>query len=356
MKLLGAGVLALLLFFLIFNLNTSPQNPTASTPQTPVIETEAEVAIPIDYTNHYFYGESLHLEVGQPIEQYELIAKKTQKVTTFTQHALDQGIELQTLAVGTYTIQVDGQQVVSTTPIEQTWYTITRKKAAKKVTLQTQADVLTLKVERVSSLPSEVYDIVIDPGHGGIDSGTQGYGLYESEEVLQLSLYMKEKLEKKGFKVKITRSTDEDPAGDETFNSERSPYYPNGRIEQIYTSQAKLFISNHLNATESSLANGFQLYSSFLATNTLAQKMSTAMQAIGMEYSLLDDPGAQGEGTFKTTDVCVERIEGEQHCRYPQEDYYFTVRESGGIATSAQKLQLYNENYQTTPNFGAQGI
>ncbi|MGL5384061.1 MAG: hypothetical protein ACRDCC_11315, partial [Culicoidibacterales bacterium] len=46
----------------------------------------------------------------------------------------------------------------------------------------------------------------------------------------------------------------------------------------------------------------------------------------------------------------------EQHCRYPQEDYYFTVRESGGIATSAQKLQLYNENYQTTPNFGAQGI
>lgn len=160
----------------------------------------------------------------------------------------------------------------------------------------------------------------------------------------------------KSVNVKITRSTDEDPAGDETFNSERSPYYPNGRIEQIYTSQAKLFISNHLNATESSLAHGFQLYSAFLATNTLAQKMSTAMQAIGMEYSSLDDPGAQGEGTFKTTDVCVERIEGEQHCRYPQEDYYFTVRESGGIATSARKLQLYNENYQTTPNFGAQGI
>lgn len=63
MKLLGAGVLALLLFFLISNLNTSLQNPTASTPQTPVIATE--VGIPIDYTNHYFYGESLHLEVGQ---------------------------------------------------------------------------------------------------------------------------------------------------------------------------------------------------------------------------------------------------------------------------------------------------
>ncbi|MGL4973241.1 MAG: hypothetical protein ACRC6H_08855, partial [Culicoidibacterales bacterium] len=113
MKLLGAGVLALLLFFLISNLNTSLQNPTASTPQTPVVATE--VGIPIDYTNHYFYGESLHLEVGQLIEQYELIAQKTQKVTTFTQHALDQGIELPTLAVGTYTIQVDGQQVVSTT-------------------------------------------------------------------------------------------------------------------------------------------------------------------------------------------------------------------------------------------------
>ncbi|MGL4952749.1 MAG: N-acetylmuramoyl-L-alanine amidase family protein [Culicoidibacterales bacterium] len=308
------------------------------------------------FEDYYFYGESLHLELEQPIQAYQLINLKTNETFVFESQALDQGIELATLPVGTYTLFVNGSNVISDVPMTQTWYTMTRKKRAKMITLEADEQRLLLEVTTVKKLPDEVYDIVIDPGHGGLDSGTTGYGLYESDEVLKISKYLQEQLTKKGFKVKLTRTTDVEPAGDESFNGEESPYYENGRIEQVYASQAKIFISNHLNATESSLASGFQLYSSYLTTNTLAQTLADSMLAIGMEASTLDNPGARGSGTFQTTDVCVERIEGEQHCRYEEEDYYFTVRESGGEATSAQKLQLYNKSYQSIPNYGAQAV
>ena len=75
-----------------------------------------------------------------------------------------------------------------------------------------------------------------------------------------------------------------------------------------------------------------------------------------MEAATHDNPGAQGEGTFTKVDTCIERITGQQSCRDTEEDYLYAIRESGGELTSAQKLVLYNFAYESTPNFGAEGI
>ncbi|MFG1445334.1 N-acetylmuramoyl-L-alanine amidase [Xanthobacter agilis] len=79
--------------------------------------------------------------------------------------------------------------------------------------------------------------IVIDPGHGGIDSGTTGYSSYtEKSIVLETGLALRDKLEKTGvYRVVMTRSTD--------------TFIPLGeRVRIARAHQAALFISLHADA------------------------------------------------------------------------------------------------------------
>ncbi|MCQ2097129.1 MAG: N-acetylmuramoyl-L-alanine amidase [Fibrobacter sp.] len=54
----------------------------------------------------------------------------------------------------------------------------------------------------------EVKTIVIDPGHGGKDSGALGAKAQEKDIVLAVGKLLKKELEKEGFKVKMTRDKD----------------------------------------------------------------------------------------------------------------------------------------------------
>ena len=54
----------------------------------------------------------------------------------------------------------------------------------------------------------EVKTIVIDPGHGGKDTGAQGKNTNEKDIVLAVGKLLKKELEKEGFKVKMTRDKD----------------------------------------------------------------------------------------------------------------------------------------------------
>ncbi len=79
--------------------------------------------------------------------------------------------------------------------------------------------------------------IVIDPGHGGIDTGTTGYSSYaEKNIVLETGLVLRDKLEKLGiYRVVMTRSTD--------------TFIPLGeRVRIARAHQAALFISLHADA------------------------------------------------------------------------------------------------------------
>jgi N-acetylmuramoyl-L-alanine amidase len=56
---------------------------------------------------------------------------------------------------------------------------------------------------------SEAFDtIVIDPGHGGHDSGAKGVYGYEKDFTLKLGMLLKADMEKRGIKVVMTRSDD----------------------------------------------------------------------------------------------------------------------------------------------------
>lgn len=95
--------------------------------------------------------------------------------------------------------------------------------------------------------------IVIDPGHGGKDPGAIGRttGIYEKVLALKASMSLKKELEKEGFKVYLTRSTDEYISLYE-------------RANMANELNADLFVSVHINAHSKTSVKGVEvLYSPY---------------------------------------------------------------------------------------------
>ncbi|MFZ1106144.1 MAG: N-acetylmuramoyl-L-alanine amidase [Hyphomicrobiaceae bacterium] len=91
--------------------------------------------------------------------------------------------------------------------------------------------------------------IVIDPGHGGHDSGARKFGTIEKDVVLSFSLKLREKLNETGFyKVLMTRDTD-------VF----VPLDARRRFGERH--QAALFIAIHADYTQRASARGATIYS-----------------------------------------------------------------------------------------------
>jgi len=90
--------------------------------------------------------------------------------------------------------------------------------------------------------------VVIDPGHGGKDPGAVSpRGLKEKIINLQISKYLKQELQKQGFKVFLTRDKD-------NYLSLRQ------RVDFARKNNADLFISIHTNSSHSQKLSGAEIY------------------------------------------------------------------------------------------------
>ncbi len=107
------------------------------------------------------------------------------------------------------------------------------------------------------------YVVVIDPGHGGDDTGAIGPGGIEEKEVaLSLALKVADELRSSGFKVLLTR------ADDRFIPLEDRTAFANGN-------GADLFISIHANAAASRDANGVEtFFLNFEATDEDARRVA----------------------------------------------------------------------------------
>ena len=114
------------------------------------------------------------------------------------------------------------------------------------------------------------YTIMIDPGHGGKDSGTMWGGIKEKTVVLKIARRVYQKLRTFGFKVKMTRYKD---------------YYVTlkGRIKKANKINADLFISIHANATSKKsrikIAHGIETYFLQNTRNARAKRVAAKENA-----------------------------------------------------------------------------
>ena len=104
--------------------------------------------------------------------------------------------------------------------------------------------------------------IVLDAGHGGHDPGARSNGINEAELVLDVTLRLRELLEKQpGFEVTLTRSTDEFIALEE-------------RTAIANRRGADLFLSIHANASRNPRARGIETYFLNFASNPEAEAVA----------------------------------------------------------------------------------
>jgi len=208
--------------------------------------------------------------------------------------------------------------------------------------------------------PDNIYDIVIDPGHGSSkDSGAVQGNVYEKDINLAISLKLKESLEKENFKVLLTRMEDVNP----------SPYGHNGRAVLPNQVKAKLFISVHANSTGyQMIKGGVEIYASPNMEYDLAKKFADNIKEYAnTTYSpqvtnrVLDGVYVR---TLSNSDInsskALAKAKGYEFYSNITNNtpWYFYNRETGGYMTGAY-MDGRNTDYPPNPyynsNMGVEG-
>ena len=164
--------------------------------------------------------------------------------------------------------------------------------------------------------------VVIDPGHGGTDSGALGNNQKEKDYTLKISKYMYDRFKELGIPVAITRDTDTTLSPTERVNTILSKFGNDPNV---------IVISNHLNSGGGS---GAEVIYALRNNNTLAN-------------NILDN--------IKNTGQKVRRTYQRRLPSNMTKDYYFIHRNTGntepliveyGFIDDKNNIDFLNNNYQ----------
>ena len=190
-----------------------------------------------------------------------------------------------------------------------------------------------------SSLPEDVYDIVIDAGHGGTDSGEKSGIVTEADITFEYANKLKTKLEENGYKVKLTR--DDDNSSGFTYTD---MYADDGRITIANESKAKLMISFHVNNNQNIGLRGLEVYAPSKSNLDFAITLARNVVAgSGLEFSN-NNSFKKADGVYVrnyTENMIKNAADSAKNKGYEPYNintdtpYLYTIREVGGIATNA---------------------
>ena len=243
------------------------------------------------------------------------------------------------------------------------YYTFTRNKRNNKIYINfgtyNNIPFMGLNITKTKKLPENVYDVVIDPGHGGSDSGAINGRYQEADIVLDYAKDLKSKLEDLGLKVLLTRDGTEADDEDTVYNI----YDEDGRVTMANKSGAKIILSLHLNSNDVEITEGgVEIYAGPNSDLTFAKLLATnIVNLANTSYSQMEiDKEAEG--------VYVRRIEVDRNRTssftrnytgiFNSIPYLFIIRETGGIATGAYvdgTNPSYGENKYRNSNVGLEG-
>ena len=245
------------------------------------------------------------------------------------------------------------------------YYTVTKEKSNRKVEVnfkkktynEKQYSYMKVSIKE-NELPEEIYDIVIDAGHGGTDIGVKSGEDTEEAITLEYAKLLKENLEKNGYKVKLTR----DDRNTKTY-TDTNMYDIVGRITTACKTKAKLMISLHINNGEKNL-KGFEIYTPCKTNFDFANDLSRRIK----EYSTIsfsnNSSYREYDGVYMKnfTENVIKEFENTAHKKgyepYPitiNTPYLYTIREVGGMATNAYvdgRNEAYSANMYYNSNFG----
>lgn len=286
---------------------------------------------------------------------------------------INEGINLEEIAEGKYVLLLkittkDNQTKYYTFENKSEckdleYYTITKQNSNRKINIDFS------KYEKIpyiqikstdTKLPDEVYDISIDPGHGGSDPGAMNGKYKEAEFAMKYSLALKKSLEELGLKVMLTRDGTEDTSEDSKF-SVYSVYDKDGRVNLVGKSKAKYNLSIHLNSLDVKTISGTEIYAPNNANLDIAQAFAdNIVKMANTTYSTRSiDKVSNGVYVRTYTDEEIQKSnESAKKAGYEpypittNTPYLYMIREVGGKTTGAyvdgrNKRYGKNEYYQS---------
>ena len=167
-----------------------------------------------------------------------------------------------------------------------------------------------------------VRKVIIDPGHGGTDSGATGNNLLEKDYNLLISKYMYDRFKELGIPVAITRDSDTTLSPTDRVNT---------ILNKFGNSSDVILISNHVN---SGGGEGAEVIYALRNRDTLARR-------------ILENIGAAGQETRK---YYQRRLPSDT-----SKDYYFIHRNTGnlepliveyGFIDNTKDVEFLKENYK----------
>lgn len=167
-----------------------------------------------------------------------------------------------------------------------------------------------------------VRKVIIDPGHGGTDSGATGNNLLEKDYNLLISKYMYDRFKELGVPVAITRDSDTTLSPTDRVNT---------ILNKFGNSSDVILISNHVN---SGGGEGAEVIYALKNRDTLAKR-------------ILENIGATGQTTRK---YYQRRLPSDT-----SKDYYFIHRNTGnlepliveyGFIDNTKDVEFLKENYK----------
>lgn len=318
------------------------------------IESESQMVI----SDYFFYGENLNLrKAAYHGENDDEMIGKTVKLVNLCSgepylfnldNKIDHQINVSELPNGFYELyyvyNLSDQRIVMDRAVNEVFHTMTRNSQSKKVELiadnnYTKQEVplksypLYLKVDS-DIVQHDSLDIMLDPAGGnddyglGIDWGYQANGLNESDEMYSAALALKERLEKYGLIVGITK---------DSANHEIDTYGVNGRLAKAYNKHAKLYINLQFNSMANTDIRGMEIihssFSSSQLANTLMYDLKKNVNVVG---STLYTSSGSVDGVISASQTDCD--DGSV-C-----DDVIQIRESGGKATKAGECSENTRN------------
>jgi len=285
---------------------------------------------------------------------------------------INAGINLDTIPLGNYVVLLKettkndkGEDINkyhhfknATTYSNMEYYTMTRKDENgenynNKVdfAFDTFREYSFLKIDvRRSSLPNNVYDIILDPGHGGSDPGAVNGKYHEADFNLKYALALKERLEELGLKVKLTRESD--------INIKT--YGEGSRTGIPYETGAKLMLSLHQNSGNK-YARGVEIYMAYGDNSHMAKKLADNIATRTSSGYSNNNINKVAEGVylrvFTESDIANSTKQAAKkgwtyYTQKPNTTYYYFIRETGGYMTKGF-VDGRNPDYEANPYINA---
>ena len=356
------------------------------------IETDAYVNVNryIVYGTHFNIEGDIDIHDTNSIDSVEVVAKtasgeeigidteythENNQLSFSTLKEINTGLDLESLKVENYYILLKVRFLNNETKYYSLsndseygnieYYTLTRNHTNNRIyidfTTINNMPILGFHITTVKELPDNVYDVVIDPGHGGSDVGAVNGRYMESEIALDCALELKKQLEAIGLKVLLTRDGTESEEEYTMYNI----YDEDGRVTMANESHAKILISLHLNSNLSdNVDGGVEIYASSNSDVTLAKKLAdNIVETAKTEYSTNQTDKVE-DGIYVRT---IEVEDQKNETAFSRENYkgifdsipyLYIIREIGGIATGAYvdgTNKAYGVNEHRNSNVGIEG-